>query len=443
MVLLHCLARFSQRNGWHLTVAHLNHQLRGRSSHADEQLVRRTARQLRVPLVIERGDVRGLVRKSGLSLEMAARQVRHEFLARTATRRNIKVIALAHHADDQLELFLLRLLRGSGGQGLAGMQSKSPSPLAPAIQLVRPFLKLPKAALQAYALEHNILYREDASNAALDILRNRVRHELLPLLKRCYQPALPQVIGRTAEILRSEAEFAQLAATKWLEQTRAQARASTRRGKPVVSFDELHPAVQRRAVQAQLLGLGIEPDYELVERLRSVPGAKVSARSGPFPAKKPMGSVFRDKSGVIHRVPGLAAEDVFLKDSLRSDLGGVSGFVRFGELRLRWNFSKGPLLGTLKSFRNKELFDADNVGTTVLLRYWRPGDRFQPIGMKKTVKLQDLFTNNRVPAAVRRKLVIATTADGEIFWVEGLRISERFKLTPKTIRRLHWAWERL
>jgi tRNA(Ile)-lysidine synthase len=90
--------------------------------------------------------------------------------------------------------------------------------------------------------------------------------------------------------------------------------------------------------------------------------------------------------------------------------------------------------------RGREFFDADKVGDKIILRHWRAGDRFQPIGMASPVKLQDLFVNAKIPAAQRRELVLATTARGEIFWVEGLRISERFKLTPATRRKLRWSW---
>src|SRR5262249_50888065 len=134
MVLLHLLHGLSQKQKWQITVAHLNHQLRGRSSDADEKLVVRTARDLGLPLVAGRADVKRLVKTSKLSLEMAARKTRHEFLANTAARLKIPTIALAHHADDQVELFFLRLLRGSGSEGLAGMKWRNPSPANPKIE---------------------------------------------------------------------------------------------------------------------------------------------------------------------------------------------------------------------------------------------------------------------------------------------------------------------
>ena len=216
MVLLRVLHGLAREHKWRLTVAHFNHRLRGRSSDADERLVRRTAERLGLPVVVEAANVRELARAQGLSLEMAARKLRHDFLACTARRRHIPIVALAHHADDQLELFFLRLLRGSGGEGLAGMKWRNPSPSDAEVQLVRPLLDQPKAVLGEYAAEQGIRHREDASNALLDFQRNRIRHELLPWLRRKYQPALDRTIARVMDIVGAEAEFAGQAARDWL-----------------------------------------------------------------------------------------------------------------------------------------------------------------------------------------------------------------------------------
>src|SRR6185312_8210942 len=133
-VLLQVLHALSKKNRWRITVAHLNHQLRGRSSDADERLVIRVAKKMGVAVVASRTDVKKLAQTGKLSLEMAARKARHEFLAQTAARLNISHIALAHHADDQVELFFLRLFRGAGSEGLAGMKWRGPSPADRRIQ---------------------------------------------------------------------------------------------------------------------------------------------------------------------------------------------------------------------------------------------------------------------------------------------------------------------
>ena len=120
MVLLHILHELAPKHDWRLVVAHFNHQLRGEASDADERLVQETARALGIPSVEERGDVRAEATLGKISIEMAARQLRHDFLARSARDRKIGTVALAHHAGDQVELFFLRLFRGAGGTGLGG-----------------------------------------------------------------------------------------------------------------------------------------------------------------------------------------------------------------------------------------------------------------------------------------------------------------------------------
>src|ERR1044071_5851301 len=134
VVLLHVLSHLALQQKWRLIVGHLNHGLRGRSSDADERLVRKTARALKLPIVVGKAEVRRLGEERGLSVEMAGRKARHDFFAKTARRLKIPTVALAHHADDQLELFFLRVLRGTGTQGIAGMRWANPSPADSRVQ---------------------------------------------------------------------------------------------------------------------------------------------------------------------------------------------------------------------------------------------------------------------------------------------------------------------
>ncbi len=568
MVLLRVLHELAAGHGWQLRVAHLNHQLRGRSGEADARLVRRVAAALGLPCVIGRSEVREFARVGGVSLEMAARKVRHDFLARAAARLALPTVALAHHADDQLELFFLRLLRGCGGEGLAGMKWRSPSPSNPKVALVRPFLDQPKAALRQWAASRKVPFREDASNAHLDIQRNRIRHELLPLLRRQYQPALHRTILRLMDIIGEEAALAAQAAREWIahrspasggpmaedhrqgvsvtdlprrsppqpsNRERGNAAHSKRSAKhghtteiatrmecgasrrfwphlrlqiPLADkpFVELPVAVQRRCIQLQLLAQGIEPDFELVEQLRSRPNRAVSVGQAPMagacpeepgewktsspPLSPPLsGWPFLDKVGdqgcdkgpeseLLGQAPaesqtecrgqGFKPEDspprarqamtvsrdaqglvrlcqtepaLFSPATLQQNLSERAGQVLFDGLRLGWRITRGgrkPRPGQAQ----REFFDADRVGSPVVLRHWQPGDRFQPIGLPAPVKLQDLFTNQKVLRKQRHEFIVAATAQGELFWVEGLRISERFKLSQTTKRRLRWSWAR-
>ncbi|PWU20739.1 MAG: tRNA lysidine(34) synthetase TilS [Verrucomicrobia bacterium] len=506
-----------------LVVAHLNHGLRGRSSNADEQLVRRTAKKLGLGVVVEKMNVRKFAKEHKLSIEMAARRLRHEFLARTARRLGIRKVAVAHHADDQVELFFLRLLRGSGGEGLAGMKWHNPSAADPGVELVRPLLNQTKTKLLRYAAEHELRYREDATNAALSIERNRIRHELLPLLRRNYRPGVDKVILRVMEIIGAEGDFVAQAAREWLgevqtpkskvQSQRAEGpfhtspgqrpgsgaptnfeglkarfiktrEASTleKNGPIQLSFNWLPLALQRRALQIQFLEQGIVPDFDLVEEVRRNPGKSVSVGtagdpkrrssalrqgtprtddSSPSPLRQGEGAegervgvrgsleAMRDTAGVLYVEE--IGEAAFSKEFVSGNLIGGNGALAFGDLGIKWGTgAKGQwslVSGQWSKAKpacaaRRETFDAEAVGHTIVLRHWQPGDKFQPIGMKCAVKLQDFFVSQKVPRARRHELVIAATAAGEIFWVEGMRIGERFKVTAKTRRLLRWQWGR-
>ena len=418
MFLLHALNALAPKNRWKISVVHFNHRLRGRASDADEKLVHQTAKKLRLKFFGGSADVKALAAQSKISVEMAARKLRHEFLARTAREQKIPIIALAHHADDQVELFFLRLLRGAGGEGLAGMKWRSASPADKKITLVRPLLGLSKAELQALARINRIRFRHDASNDSADFLRNRIRNELLPLLRKNYQPAVDKTVLRLMEIVGAEAEFAGDAARDWLFERRVIG----------IHFDKLTLAVQRKALQQQLNEAGVAADFDLVEQLRQTAGKFVSVGSD-F-------SVARDVTGKI--CLRKHSDDRFKADKMGIKLTGRAGQVKFGGLEIHWAVKKYS--GSRgRSFHQTEFFDAAKIGAKIVLRHWRAGDRFQPIGLKSAVKLQDLFVNAKIPAARRRELVLATTGAGEIFWVEGLRIGEKFKLAGQT--RCQFVWK--
>jgi len=420
MVLLHLLGCLAEENRWRLTVAHLNHGLRGRSSDADERLVIRTAREMNLPVVTGRVDVEQEARNGRISIEMAAREVRHRFFARAAMERRIRTVALAHHQDDQVELFFLRLLRGSSTEGVGGMKWRSPSPASGRVQLVRPLLGCSRSDLMSYARAHRIRHREDASNATIDFQRNRIRHELLPLLQR-FQPALNRVITRFMEVCASDADYVGTAAEQWLAASAGE-------------FDRLHAAVQRRCIQRQLIRLGVEPAFDRIETLRTKPGQAVMVR--------PELTLRRGKDGRLEKVKTEAGGPAPGADRLKVALTGRSGRCRFAGAEIRWRISTSRGGAPPRRRTGREVFDADAVGSPIVLRHWQPGDRIQPIGMNRAVKLQDLFTNEKVPRERRRSLIVAATSAGDVVWVENMRISEQYKVKPATVRRLHWHWKR-
>jgi tRNA(Ile)-lysidine synthase len=471
MVLLHVLAELSRDSGWKLIVAHLNHQLRGRSSLADEKLVRRTAAALRLPMLVERANVRRFAKTHGLSIEMAARQLRHDFLARAAIEHKATCVALAHHLDDQIELFFLRLLRGGGSQGLAGMKFRNSSPGNPAITLVRPFLGCQKNELRQYAVQRGIKFREDSTNSFLDMQRNRIRNELLPLLEQKYQVALNQTVSRVMDILGAESDFVNSVAESWLRVRQDAKQADSICGGEesveldkaaavsltgnlsTSAFERLPVALQRRCIQLQLFRLGIVASFDLVEHLRLRPDQPIEVRrdgmslgrTGTTHITEQPGRLFlrvaREPGGLVRTRP--FRPGTFRQGHRELHLDSGQGQIDWEGMRFEWRISLDKGDGIAQRVPETEFFDADTVGPAVIIRHWHRGDRFQPIGMSRPVKLQDLFINQKVPRERRHGLAVVATPQGRIIWVEGLRIAERFKLTKATIRRLHWAWQRL
>jgi tRNA(Ile)-lysidine synthase len=245
VALLHALVQL----GYRPHVCHLNHQWRGAESDADAEFVRQIADEFGLPVSVES---RVVARD-----ENAARQARLQFFESVAARTSIHVLALAHTADDQVETFLLRLLRGAATPGLAGMRSEQQ---IGSLRIVRPMLNVRRAEVLEYLRAHGLQWHEDTGNLNRKFLRNRVRHELLPLLEREFNPAIRDVLLRTAEVLRDEDELlARFAAAD------------------IQSLHDQPVALQRRMLRAWLGDIG----FEHIESIRQLAtGAEVTLPGG-------------------------------------------------------------------------------------------------------------------------------------------------------------------
>lgn len=410
MVLLHVLAGLNRRR-LNLVVAHANHGLRGVESDADQALVETACKDLGIRYRVGALRVRETLERSRESVEMVARRLRHRFLASAAAEEEIGTLATAHHADDQAELLLLRLLRGAGSEGLAGMTWRCVAPVQPStarkLMLIRPLLGCRREELLRFAAAKGIPFREDSSNSDRSILRNRVRHDLLPLLEQEFNPGIRGVLCRTAALLGDESEHLANEAIAW--------RCAADRP----PFASLSPALQRWVLRQELWELGHDVGFEQLERLRRSEGTTIAP--GIDLEWRPSGGFHRRESAVE-----------FSAQHADTTLSG-SGVTRVGDRTVEWRLNprrrSDPLPPRLPGW---ECLDARAVGTSVVFRHWRRGDRFQMLGRKRASKLQDLFVNRKVPAGIRRRLAIGETAAGQIFWVEGLPPAEAFKVTSQT-----------
>jgi len=415
MVLLHILATPALGLRDRLVVAHFNHQLRSTESDADAVLVSEAAQRLGLPLESGSGDTRQLAAETGDGIEAAARQLRHRYFARLAKRLEA-VIALAHHAGDQVETFFLRLLRGAGERGLSGMRAIAPSPADHDLTLVRPLLGIRRDEIAAFATEERIAYRNDPTNTDTRFLRNRIRHELLPRLAEQFGAPVSLQVLKAMRLAGDTADCIDHLAADWS-------------GEP--PFEQLPVAVQRQIIQRQLFALGDEPSFDLVEALRLETDRVIEIAPGR--------RLQRNADGQLEVA---AAEPKFLLVQRDVILEGQAGEIEFGGLKIRWERLMGGLAKwhDLGQLEKREVFDAESIGQSITLRHWRPGDRYQSIGQAGTAKLQDLFVNQKIPRAERRQLVVAEAADGRLFWVQKLRIADWGKVTQSTRELLLFSW---
>ena len=273
MALLHALVASGFKS---LVVCHLDHGLRGMASKADARLVSREARKLGLPVETARD-----AKEHGKSIELAARELRYCFFRECATRRRCHQLLLAHHADDQVETCFFQFLRGSGAAGLAGMRASAKSD---GLQIHRPFLHVSRENIDAYVCSHAISYREDATNADPAHTRNRIRHDILPMIDKSFGPSFRAAILRASEILRHEND--------WMESQVPELPPAF----PCADVRSLHPALQHRAVRRWLQQNGVpEPGLQETRRVLSL----LDVQNGPAKISLPGNAHARRREGVI------------------------------------------------------------------------------------------------------------------------------------------------
>lgn len=259
VALLHALVQ----NGWRdLTVCHLDHGLREESA-GDARFVAELAARFGVDVVLAREDVATRAKATRQSVETAARAARYEFFARIARERNTPLLFLAHHADDQAETFLLRLLRGSGVSGLQGMRAETPRTVdGVKLRIHRPLLSVWRNEIEQYIAKHALHFREDASNVDTRYTRNRLRHEIIPSLEASFGRDIRRALWRTAQILGAENEF--FAALPELS-------LATEPELKVAEVRAMAVAIQRRLLHRWLAERGVRDiSFEDVENVREL-----------------------------------------------------------------------------------------------------------------------------------------------------------------------------
>jgi tRNA(Ile)-lysidine synthase len=434
VALAHIMLTLAAEYSLHLAIAHLNHGLRGADSERDAEFVIALAHQLDIPIYTEKKDVLAFQRSRRLSLEEAGRRLRYDFFEAVSSKYGFNKIALGHHSDDNAELVLINLLRGSGPLGLSGIAPVRGD------KIVRPLIRLRRAEIIKYLAEKKLSFVTDASNTDPAFMRNKIRHHLIPELQTAYNPGIIETLNRLGEIMRAENRWLDDALKPALKQC-VSYRTDQKISLVLHSFNQLPKAVKRRVIRKAIQGVKndlrritlqhIDAILNLIEKdrvsgrlnlpdnilvMRNTAEVTIEKRTN---VRTPQNWRKFQTCSTDYQYPIPAAGTVYIKEA------DVS--INLCEIDVQ------DLPDFKETEANVAFFDLDRLLFPLLVRNLRPGDRFSPLGVNGTQKVKKYFINRKIPAAHRRICPLLLSG-GNIIWIAGHRIDNAVKVSRQTRR---------
>lgn len=450
--LLYSLDRLRKSLDFSLHVAHLNHDFRGEEADEDARFVGSLAQQLGLPFSVAKQDPIAYQREHRISsFEQGAREMRYRFLADVAQRLEASAVAVGHTADDLAETVLLHIIRGAGLHGLAGMSKIAPWPCPTGLDtpvIFRPLLEVSKEETVEYCNELGQPYREDSGNLLFRFTRNRVRRQLMPLLSSEFNPQVKWALTRLAATARLDLDFIESEVERiWGGLLAPEEGAAVGPGsRPAVTllrqpFKQLHPAMQRRALRRAYVAVKGDARLLAENHLQAMYELASSPRTGGT-LDLPSGiSMQLSVSAISLAVKDIAFDCPFPQLAgphllPRANSGNFSGIHFVGEWRV---VLEDMIASQVPDLRQPDNFTAylnpKALVSTLEVRKREEGDRFQPLGMSETKRLQDFFIDAKIPREWRERIPLLASERG-IAWVVGYRIAEWAKVpearTPDT-----------
>lgn len=390
--------------GLNFGIAHCNFSLRGAESDADEAFVETLADRYDASFHSTTFDTKPFSKKHKLSVQAAARRLRYEWFEALRGQYGYDLIATAHHRDDSVETVMINLVRGTGISGLHGILPKQG-------KIVRPLLFATKAEISAYAKKQKLEFRGDSSNASDDYLRNKIRHHLIPLLKEL-NPSIESTL---------EAEAARLHDVETVyKKAVAKARKRLLAEEKNVTSISIHKLKKLAPLQTYLYEF-LKPFHFNGDAVKGIIAA-LDAESGR--------QFFSETHRLVKDRDALLIEPL-TKTEKEISISKKDVSVALGESTFQWQIAEKKADFKIPSSKLKAALDADKIGFPLILRKWRKGDTFQPIGMKGKKKLSDFFIDEKV-SLIEKEQVWLLVSGGQIVWVMGHRPDERFKITAST-----------
>lgn len=389
--------------GYKVGVAHCNFQLRSQASDQDEALVETTCQKFHVPYYSQRLDTKNYAAEHRYSLQLAARKLRYDWFSRLRIAEGYDVVATAHHLGDNLETLLINLARGTGWHGLTGIPMKSNG-------IIRPMLNFTRQEIEAYANNNSVAWREDSTNASDDYDRNFIRHQVIPKLKEL-NPSLESTFSKTLVRLAGAGELMTLTLDRLRDQF------CTASNEQITILKSMFESIDYKAVilweLVKIHGFNYPQCETVIREMAGQSGKKVYSATHQL--------IINRDTLVISKHQD-SWEQVTIPQGQRE--------VQLGPMELRIEFVKSK--PDNESILVAHL-DADLIHFPLKWRKWKAGDFFYPLGMNHRKKLSDFFIDHKVSLA-DKNLATIIESQGEIIWVAGYRIDNRFKITEKTKR---------
>ncbi|MGA3013772.1 MAG: tRNA lysidine(34) synthetase TilS [Bacteroidales bacterium] len=406
------------RAGFSFGIAHCNFGLRGKESDEDEIFVEKLAKNYKVPFYCKKFSTKKVAKDKKLSIQMAARDLRYEWFEEIRSKENYKFIATAHHLDDQIETFFINLQRSTGIAGLHGILPIQKT-------LVRPLLFTYRENIVSYARKHKLEYREDSSNAENKYLRNKIRHEIIPVFRELNQ-AFPQVLTENIHRIRE----AELIFRNSIEEVRKKLIKEDKEGLHI-SVNELNKLTPAGIYAFELLSpFGFN---------ESVIGDLLQSReefSGKVFYSQTHRLIMNRDEIILNAIPD--KKDTLLKNS-KIIIPEERKEIR-KPIHLKFERKEGGKGFGIDTSENTANLDLRNIKYPLILRRWEKGDAFYPLGMNKKKKLSDYFIDQKLSIPAKENIWLLCSGPN-ILWIAGQRIDHRFRITPKTKEVLQVRWE--
>ena len=386
--------------------AHCNFHLRGEESDGDEKFVREYAEKHDIQCFVKHFETEKYAAEQGISIEMAARDLRYAWFEELRQQLDYEKIAVAHHADDQAETFFINLLRGAGLRGLKGMQPKNGC-------IIRPLLWVSREQIHQYAIENQILWHEDHTNAESVYLRNKIRNQLLPVFDELH-PEARQGLYKSLEHLSAENELFRELLKEKLSQI-------VRREDGIQKVKVPEP-VEGPTLSFQLLfewlrnyGFNTDQCRFIFEAMETGIGNKYCSPTHQL--------VIGRNELQLSEIKSVSDEEIQIEVGKGEIISPIH--LRFSRFEKSSDF-------VIDKSSDVALLDFDKLHFPLTLRHWRHGDRFHPLGMKGSKLLSDFFVDQKFTEAQKQNVFLLVSAESEILWVVGYRIDDRFKIEETT-----------